>query len=152
MNTSIQFSSSGAATAMTMAPFGFDGDKYNQIVSGGDQVLIASSVESSLSIGEEEAEQRLRFNQLVIEWKARARLLSSVDEIVELQPYQDIIDMGEAAVPLLLAQLKSEGANPHHWFYALRAVTGENPVSPDDRGRTKKMAAAWLEWGTKRNG
>ena len=34
-----------------------------------------------------------------------------------------------------------------HWFYALREITGANPVKPDDRGKVAIMQASWLEWG-----
>ena len=55
--------------------------------------------------------------------------------------------MGPSGVPLLLRSLDRQ---PDHWFWALYAVTGEDPVSPEDKGDTRKMAAAWLEWGRKR--
>jgi len=56
--------------------------------------------------------------------------------------YQEIISLGEAVVPLLLREVARE---PDHWFSALKAITGANPVSPSDRGHIDKMAAAWLE-------
>lgn len=52
--------------------------------------------------------------------------------------------MGKPAIALILQDLKSQ---PDHWFWALRSITGENPVQPEDRGRVAQMAAAWLEWG-----
>ena len=52
--------------------------------------------------------------------------------------------MGNYAVPLILSELKRK---PGHWFWALKAVTGEDPVLPEQRGRIKEMTKAWLQWG-----
>jgi hypothetical protein len=45
---------------------------------------------------------------------------------------------------LILQELKSE---PDHWFDALEAITGQNPVSPDDD--FDAAVNAWLDWGHK---
>jgi hypothetical protein len=29
----------------------------------------------------------------------------------------------------------------------LSEITGTNPIKPEQRGRVKQMAEAWLEWG-----
>jgi hypothetical protein len=59
--------------------------------------------------------------------------------------YQQIIGMGVDALPLILRELERE---PDHWFWALEAITGENPVPPTDRGRLNEMARAWLRWAS----
>ena len=46
-------------------------------------------------------------------------------------------------VPLLLADLED---NHTHWFGALRAITGANPVPVSAAGNIPKMAEAWLRW------
>lgn len=61
--------------------------------------------------------------------------------------YQQIIGMGPQVIPLILADLQRE---PDHWFWALEAITGENPVVQADRGDISAMANAWLEWGEQR--
>jgi hypothetical protein len=33
------------------------------------------------------------------------------------------------------------------WFWALRALTGENPVPSEHRGNIEAMANDWLQWG-----
>lgn len=58
--------------------------------------------------------------------------------------YQQIIGMGPTAVPLLLAELERE---PHHWFWALRSITGVDPVPESARGNLELMRDAWLQWG-----
>ena len=61
--------------------------------------------------------------------------------------YQQIIGMGPAAIPWLLAELERE---PDHWFWALKSITMVDPVSADERGDIHKMAQAWLKWGKDR--
>jgi hypothetical protein len=58
--------------------------------------------------------------------------------------YQMIIGMGPEAVPLLLRELES---NVDNWFWALRAITEEDPVPASARGDGEAMAKAWLDWG-----
>jgi hypothetical protein len=58
--------------------------------------------------------------------------------------YQQIIGMGEPAIPLILDEFERR---PSHWSWALTAITGDDPVPESARGRLKEMAAAWLQWG-----
>ncbi len=85
-----------------------------------------------------------RFQTLAAQWKQETRHLSLTSDIVLNTAYQQIVGMGMPAVPLLLRELQEQ---PDHWFWALRSITGENPITPDDRGRLPKMAEAWLQWG-----
>src|SRR3954447_12543922 len=57
--------------------------------------------------------------------------------------YREIIALGEPVVPLLLRDLEVNG---RHWFAALKAITGEDPVPAADAGRVGRMAEAWLAW------
>ena len=50
--------------------------------------------------------------------------------------------MGRPAVPLILDELRRE---PGQWFWALEAITDENPVPPDAMGKVREMARAWIE-------
>ena len=84
------------------------------------------------------------FNELVGNWKQETRLLSSTTAIATHPAYQRIIGLGPQAVPLILAEMKRE---PGHWFWALTAITGENPVSSTDQGRIPAMTDTWLKWG-----
>ena len=87
------------------------------------------------------------FSELVERWRAETAFLSSVNELVLHPAYQRIIGLGPAAVPLLLSELQRQ---PDHWFWALHAITGENPVPATDAGNVQKMADAWLKWGKER--
>jgi hypothetical protein len=88
-----------------------------------------------------------QFQALAERWKAETALCSSTSAMVAHPAYQAIIALGPPVVPLLLRELERE---PVHWFEALKAVTGDDPVSPADWGRIPAMAAAWLAWGRSR--
>lgn len=85
------------------------------------------------------------FHRLAAEWKKGARNLSSVAKRTTLPAYQQIVGMGEDAVPLILSDLAQNG--PDHWFWALAAITRHNPVTPAIEGDIRKMTEAWLKWG-----
>jgi hypothetical protein len=87
------------------------------------------------------------FHTLAHQWKDDCGLLSSTSAMVAHPAYQAIIELGQPAVPLLLRELEKE---PVHWFEALKAITGEDPVSPTDWGNISAMASAWLAWGRSR--
>ena len=55
--------------------------------------------------------------------------------------------MGAKALPYIFRELERE---PDQWFWALRAITGANPIKPEQQGRIQEMAAAWIEWGRER--
>lgn len=93
-------------------------------------------------------DKRSRFATLAAEWKRQSRYLSNTLQMAMLKPYQQIIGMGPSAVPLILEELERD---PDQWFWALEAITGENPVAADDAGLVRAKAAAWIAWG-KREG
>ena len=85
-----------------------------------------------------------RFKRLLSEWKMQAAPLPSATAMAMLPSYQEIIGMGEPALPLILNELKER---PAHLFWALRAISGVDPVAPENRGRIDKMIEAWINWG-----
>jgi hypothetical protein len=92
-------------------------------------------------------EDWLKFQRLVREWrKERKTTVSLTSEMAMLPSYQQIIAMGEKVLPLIVSQLRSEGDEPDHWFWALRVLTGVDPIQPEDQGNISKMAQAWLNW------
>jgi len=90
---------------------------------------------------------RDRFRRHLAEWKEQSRYLSNTAQMAMLRPYQQIIGMGAAAVPLILEELQRE---PGQWFWALESITEENPVAPEQAGRVRAMADAWIQWGIDR--
>ncbi len=85
-----------------------------------------------------------RFRELTDDWKSRTRHLSNTAQIALVFSYQKLIGLGPPVVPLILAELENE---PDHWFWALEAITGENPVSNEDAGDMDASAKAWIQWG-----
>lgn len=88
-----------------------------------------------------------RFRKLVQQWKQDTEFLSSISEMATHPAYQQIIGMGKDALALIFRELEHE---PDHWFWALQAITGENPVLVADRGRIDRMTRTWLEWARTR--
>ncbi len=85
-----------------------------------------------------------KFQRLAAAWHEAVAHHSS-SRIRDSHPaYQEIIRMGPAVVPLLLRDL---AANRRHWFTALTAITGADPVPPEDAGDIPRMTEAWLSWG-----
>jgi hypothetical protein len=84
------------------------------------------------------------FTELAREWRAETAVHSSVTKKAMHPAYQRIIGMGPAVIPLILRDLERE---PDHWFWALTALTGEDPIPPEDAGDIDKMAQAWLARG-----
>ena len=85
-----------------------------------------------------------RFRALADQSRWETGPLSSSTAIAAHPAYQEIIGMGPAAIPLVLRELQERGG---HWFAALRALSGENPVPRQYAGRVPKMCEHWLEWG-----
>lgn len=89
-------------------------------------------------------ERRQRFHELAKRWREETKWLSSSTEIAMHPAYQAIIGMGREALPWILEDLRDSSG---HWFWALKAISNEDPVPPGDRGAIKKMQAEWLAWG-----
>lgn len=85
-----------------------------------------------------------KFQSLAEAWRNDVRLTSSLTDMILHPAYQRIIGMGAAAIPFLLRELERK---PDHWFWALTAITGVDPVPPEDRGKLRKMTEVWLKWG-----
>lgn len=84
-----------------------------------------------------------RFKELTSQWQTDTAASSSITEKSMHPAYQQIIGMGTKALPYIFSELKSA---PHHWFWALRAITGKDPVKPEHRGNLKAMSEDWLAW------
>ena len=97
----------------------------------------------------EDAVQRVhqtKFDRLAGQWREETAMSSSVVEMAMHPAYQQIIGMGRAAVPYILRELSRQA---DHWFWALKAITGEDPVPERDRGDLARMTQAWLVWGAR---
>jgi hypothetical protein len=77
-------------------------------------------------------------------WRKETQWFSSTTQIAMHPAYQAIIGMGPEALPMILEELRQ---SPDHWFWALKAISNEDPVIPGDRSSVKRMKNAWLQWG-----
>jgi len=121
-----------------------------QVVPSTNAVIARTRTDSAAQgqlILSENAKRWVQFQALRREWLIQRGATSSITEMSMLEPYQKIIAMGDRIVPLILAQIKREGDEPDQWFWALRVLTGANPVRPEDQGDFRAMAQAWIQWG-----
>jgi hypothetical protein len=96
------------------------------------------------SIQTEERIRRVKFQRLVLRWRADCALESSASRIISHPAYLKIIEMGTFVVPLILAEIRDGG---RHWSFALRMITGFSPVTASDSGNMARQSERWLEWG-----
>jgi hypothetical protein len=87
--------------------------------------------------------RKARFRRLAREWRDETQWLSSTTEIAMHPAYQAVIGMGPDAIPLIIADLRE---NSGQWYWALKAISNEDPVPPANRGNIGEMARAWLAW------
>ena len=85
-----------------------------------------------------------RFQRLADRWQQAVAHQSASSVRYGHPDYRAIIALGPAVVPLLLRDLET---HRRHWFNALKALTGADPVPPADAGDFAAMAAAWRRWG-----
>src|SRR5690348_11973561 len=77
------------------------------------------------------------FRDLADRWRRETATISSTDDLLNHPAYQSIMALGPSVVPLIHQELQTR---PDRWFTALRILTGENPISPRDRGKLDRMA------------
>jgi hypothetical protein len=89
-----------------------------------------------------------KFVSLAEKWYLETLHSSGYLDKVLHPAYQRIIGLGKEVIPFILRELQDE---PSEWFWALRALTGEDPTTKEPAGNREKLAEAWLNWG-KENG
>lgn len=92
--------------------------------------------------GESAADLAGQFKELASVWRFETKGVPFLITRVAHWAYQRIIGMGPPAVPLILNELAEE---PDHWFWALNAITGEDPADGVDS--LDEAAERWLSWG-----
>ena len=90
------------------------------------------------------------FRRSVEEWKQATGHWSSITKALAHPSYLRVIGLAkvsqdEEIEQLLLRELQDE---PDYWFAALTAITGEDPVKPEDD--FDSAVASWIEWGRNR--
>ncbi len=142
----------GSSTTVANAGRAEDSREYGLLIARVEELrndnarLLAKIEELCFSIRsrESEADFQRRFRNLVAEWKTERGHSSKLIELAMYPAYQQIIGMGQRAVPLLLDEMS---ARPDHWDWALRAITGVDPVPKESWGKLPDIAAAWIAWG-----
>jgi hypothetical protein len=99
------------------------------------------------ALTEAHLERERIFRRLAERWRSETGLLSSIEDKVLHPAYQQIIGMGPDVIPLILREMQRR---PEHWFWALNAISREDPIDPEDEGNIRKMTETWLQWGMKR--
>jgi len=89
-----------------------------------------------------------RFNFYSSIWKNETIFFSSISEITNNAAYRSIIGLGKDVLPFIIEDLKT---NDNHWFYALEALTGKNPIKENHKGIVMLMKNDWLEWAKENN-
>jgi type I restriction enzyme M protein len=84
----------------------------------------------------------LEFKVHMEKWRKDTQHTSSVTKMITHPSYRRIMGMGREALPLIFRELKNR---PDHWFVALNAITGEDPVLPDCT--FNQAVETWLAWG-----
>jgi hypothetical protein len=105
------------------------------------RIMAPSPVQQPAAKTAESVEER--FQRLAAVWHRDTDFLSSMSEADSHPAYQEIIRMGPDVLPFLLRDLQT---NHTHWFGALSAITGADPVQAEAGGNVPAMAAAWLRW------
>ena len=73
--------------------------------------------------------------------------IADVAADTQIEIADSLIELGPSVLPYLLHDLERE---PVHWFEALKAISGEDPVPREHWGNILAMQADWLAWGRKR--
>ncbi|MBI2828042.1 MAG: hypothetical protein HYX77_02060 [Acidobacteria bacterium] len=102
--------------------------------------------ELGVPVSDPDVEAWIKFQTLYAHWQVERGAMSSITEMVLCPSYQSILGMGPIAIPFMLAELESSLDEPDQWFWALKAITGIDPVQEQDRGDFVAMAKAWLLW------
>ena len=103
----------------------------------------ATGARKTMPAAQGDSKLKTEFAKLVRKWKNDTAFVSNLKEVFAHEAYLRIIGLGPKAVPLVIDELKT---NSGHWFYALRFMTGKDPVNEQDWGNVPRMRAAWLSW------
>ena len=108
-----------------------------------DKKVKRLSLHESATDKRDKGDRKESFDQLANQWRNDTCILSSVSEICGHPAYRQIIAMGESALPFIFSEMQRE---PNYWFWALKEITGVDPVPAEDRGDMLAMTVDWLKW------
>lgn len=87
-----------------------------------------------------------KFRRLAEQWRKDTGHLSVTFKKAMHPAYQQIIGMGEAAIPFILRELRERPTGS--WFWALNAINGDEEDPAKDADDIDSAIEAWLRWGS----
>jgi hypothetical protein len=84
------------------------------------------------------------FNSLKYLWLEETKYSSNIYYTTKHPAYLKIIQLGKDVLPLILKDLSESNT---HWFFALREISGANPIQNEHLGNIQEMTNDWLVWG-----
>ena len=103
---------------------------------------------SPTEAGPDAAGLEQRFLELAERWREETQFYSFLAHRFAHPAYQEIIAMGEPAVPWILRELQ---AGRGHWIDALEQITGEGATAGSNCESRRDAELAWLQWGAERH-
>ena len=98
------------------------------------------------------ADLKHRFQEQAEKWERETAHMSSPLQRMMHPSYQAILGMSAESrqnkrdvIRFMLYDLKT---NHREWSLALSYLTQHNPINSKDYGRTDKITAAWIKWGS----
>ncbi|MDP6422106.1 MAG: hypothetical protein FI707_13325 [SAR202 cluster bacterium] len=87
---------------------------------------------------------RDKFRRLAKTWRDETGMYSVDVKKIAHPAYREIIELGDQAIPLILADLEQHGG---HWHHALEAILGYSPIKGDAKINLRELKERWLAWG-----
>jgi hypothetical protein len=81
------------------------------------------------------------FHRLADEWRNETWFISSIKKRISHPAHLKIIGLGRPAIPLIITEMRR---SPGHWFWALEAITREDPAPNAEN--MHQLENAWLAW------
>ena len=119
--------------------------RQSEISSAGNEWLDTWAISAQVSAIRPDLGLEREFRKLADKWYEETEDISVLGDRFMRATYQSIIGLGPDAIPLLLRELQNE---PDYWFWALAAITRQNPVPPG--ADFDQAVEAWLTWGRER--
>ena len=76
-------------------------------------------------VGDTQTDLETTFHRLADEWRNETWFISSIKKRISHPAHLKIIGLGRPAIPLIIKEMRS---SPDHWFFALEAITREDPA------------------------
>lgn len=135
-----------ADRSRTYRNLAFSDQGLSGLVTGEIEIKVRSFIRSSEHAQWQPNLSESRFDLLANMWRTETTTMSLEHDVVLHPAYQEIIGMGAVALPYIFRELEER---PALWFWALRAITNENPISSSQEGDVEAMRKSWLVWAHK---